>query len=152
MRTAKNTKQSVHRGSKTRENERTMARDDKGHFLPGNKEGHRFKSNGDASVSGAKGVAVREERKKERQTLADVLRKQLEEKAADGSELTKLEYLVARTLQNHSKGTLSLKDLTYLQKLLGEDTLNINTNGPQIIVVSAAAVKSANKWAKKKEE
>ena len=129
-----------------------MARDEKGHFLPGNKEGHRFTRNGDATVSGAKGTAVREERKKERQTIADVLRKQLEEKAADGSEMTKMEYLVARTLQNHSKGTLSLKDLTYLQKLLGEDTLNINTNGPQIIVVSAAAVQSGKKWAKRKDE
>lgn len=129
-----------------------MARDEKGHFLPGNKEGHRFTRNGDATVSGAKGTAVREERKKERQTIADVLRKQLEEKAADGSEMTKMEYLVARTLQNHSKGTLSLKDLTYLQKLLGEDTININTNGPQIIVVSAAAVQSGKKWAKRKDE
>ena len=129
-----------------------MARDEKGHFLPGNKEGHRFTRNGDATVSGAKGTAVREERKKERQTIADVLRKQLEEKAADGSEMTKMEYLVARTLQNHSKGTLSLKDLTYLQKLLGEDTLNINTNGPQIIVVSAAAVQSGTKWATRKDE
>ena len=63
-----------------------------------------------------------------------------------------MEYLVAKALQNHSKGTLSLKDLTYLQKLLGEDTININTNGPQLIVVSAAAVQSGSKWAKKKDE
>lgn len=129
-----------------------MARDDKGRFVKGNKEGHRFQSNGDATVLGAKGAAIREERKKERQTIAEVMRRQLEEKVSDGSQLTKLEYLVAKTLQNHSKGTLSLKDLTYLQKLLGEDTININTNGPQIIVVSAAAVQSANKWAKKKDE
>ena len=95
---------------------------------------------------------VRKENRKERETLAEVLKRQLQEKVADGSQLTKMEYLVAKALQNHSKGTLSLKDLTYLQKLLGEDTININTNGPQLIVVSAAAVQSGNKWSKKKDE
>ena len=124
-----------------------MARNEKGQFLPGNKEGHRF-SNGDATVSGAKGVAAR----KEKQTLAEVLKRQLQEKVESGADMTKLEYLVAKALQNHSKGTLSLKDLTYLQKLLGEDTLNINTNGPQMIVVSAASIQSAKKWSKKKGE
>lgn len=128
-----------------------MARDEKGRFLPGNTEGHRFTRNGDAREAGAKGTAIREANKKERQTLADALKKQLLQKAAQGSEMTKLEYLVAKALDNHSKGTLTLKDLTYLQKLLGEDTLNINTNGPQMIVVSQASVLSASKWSKKKE-
>lgn len=128
-----------------------MARDERGRFLPGNKEGHRFTSNGDATVAGAKGTAVREANRKERETLAEVLRRQLQEKAADGSPMSRLEYLVAKALGNHAKGNLTLKDLTYLQKLLGEDTLNINTNGPQMIVVSAAAVQSASKWSKKKE-
>lgn len=129
-----------------------MARDEKGRFLPGNKEGHRFTRNGDATVAGAKGTAVREQNRRERETLAEVLKKQLQQKAAQGSEMTKMEYLVAKALDNHSKGALTLKDLTYLQKLLGEDTLNINTNGPQMIVVSAAAIQSASKWSKKKGE
>ena len=130
-----------------------MARDEKGRFVKGETpEGARPINEGMAKEYQARSAVARKENRKERQTIAEVLRKQLEEKAADGSQLTKLEYMVAKTLQNHSKGTLSLKDLTYLQKLLGEDTLNINTNGPQIIVVSAAAVQSANKWAKKKEE
>ena len=129
-----------------------MARDAKGRFLPGNKEGHRFTSNGDATVAGAKGTMVREQNRRERETLAEVLKKQLQQKAAQGTEMTKMEYLVAKALDNHSKGTLTLKDLTYLQKLLGEDTLNINTNGPQMIVVSAAAIQSASKWSKKKGE
>ena len=129
-----------------------MARDEKGRFLPGNKEGHRFTRNGDATVAGAKGTMVREQNRRERETLAEVLKKQLQQKAAQGSEMTKMEYLVAKALDNHSKGALTLKDLTYLQKLLGEDTLNINTNGPQMIVVSAAAIQSASKWSKKKGE
>ena len=128
-----------------------MARDEKGRFLKGNKEGHRFTRNGDAREAGAKGTASRERSKKERQTLADVLRNELARKAASGSEMSKLEYLVAKALENHSKGSLSLKDLTYLQRLLGEDTLNINTNGPQVIVVSEKSIKAADKWSKKSE-
>ena len=128
-----------------------MARNEKGQFLPGTKEGHRFKSNGDATEAGAKGVAVREENKKERQTLAEVLRQQLQEKAADGSPMTRLEYLVAKAISNHAKGALSLKDLTYLQKLLGEDVLNIKTDGPQVVVVSDKSIRAAEKWSKKDE-
>ena len=112
-----------------------MERNEKGQFLPGNKEGHRFTRNGDATEAGAKGNIVREEKRKERQTLAEVLRQQLQEKAADGSPMTRLEYLVAKAISNHAKGALSLKDLTYLQKLLGEDVLNIKTDGPVLNVV-----------------
>lgn len=112
-----------------------MARNEKGQFLPGNKEGHRFTRNGDATEAGAKGNIVREEKRKERQTLAEVLRQQLQEKAADGSPMTRLEYLVAKAISNHAKGALSLKDLTYLQKLLGEDVLNIKTDGPVLNIV-----------------
>ena len=130
-----------------------MARDDKGRFVKGEiPEGAKPINEGLAKEYQARSAVARKENRKERQTIAEVMRRQLEEKVSDGSQLTKLEYLVAKTLQNHIKGTLSLKDLTYLQKLLGEDTININTNGPQIIVVSAAAVQSANKWAKKKDE
>lgn len=130
-----------------------MARDEKGRFVKGETPKGAVPINeGIAKEYQARSAAARKENNKERQTIAEVLRKQLEEKAADGSEMTKMEYLVARTLQNHSKGMLSLKDLTYLQKLLGEDTININTNGPQIIVVSAAAVQSGKKWAKRKDE
>ena len=129
-----------------------MARNEKGQFLPGNKEGHRFTRNGDATEAGAKGNIVREEKRKERQTLAEVLRQQLQEKAADGSPMTRLEYLVAKAISNHAKGALSLKDLTYLQKLLGEDVLNIKTDGPQVVVVSDKSIRAAEKWSKKGEE
>lgn len=122
-----------------------MERDEKGRFVKGNREGFSTETARDMQLRSA-------EARKENRTLSEVLKRQLLQKAAQGSELTKLEYLVAKALDNHSKGTLTLKDLTYLQKLLGEDTLNINTNGPQMIVVSAAAVQSASKWSKKKGE
>ena len=130
-----------------------MARDEQGRFVKGETpEGAKPINEGVAKEYQARSAVARKANRKERETLAEVLKRQLQEKAADGSQLTKLEYLIAKALQNHSKGTLTLKDLTYLQKLLGEDTPNINTNGPQMIVVSAAAVQSANKWAKKKGE
>lgn len=126
-----------------------MARDEKGRFLKGNQEGINSPiRNGLASEMQARSVAAR----KENQTLADCLRKQLSEKAASGSPMTKLEFLVAKALENHSKGSLSLKDLTYLQRLLGEDVLNIKTDGPQVIVVSEKSVKAADKWSKKEAE
>ena len=128
-----------------------MARDEQGRFVKGETpEGAKPINEGVAKEYQARSAVARKANRKERETLAEVLKRQLQEKAADGSKLTKMEYLVAKALQNHSKGTLTLKDLTYLQKLLGEDTLNINTNGPQMIVVSAAAIQSASKWAKKK--
>ena len=126
-----------------------MARDEKGRFIKGEiPEGAVPINEGLAKDYQARSAAV----KREKQTLAEVLKRQLQEKVESGADMTKLEYLVAKALQNHSKGTLSLKDLTYLQKLLGEDTLNINTNGPQMIVVSAASIQSAKKWSKKKDE
>lgn len=126
-------------------------RDDKGRFLPGNKEGNTFRSDGMATEMQARSVEARKANRKERQTLAEVLRQQLQEKAADGSPMTRLEYLVAKAISNHAKGALSLKDLTYLQKLLGEDVLNIKTDGPQVVVVSDKSIRAAEKWSKKDE-
>lgn len=121
-----------------------MERDEKGRFVKGNREGISTESAREMQLRSAAS-------RKENRTLAEVLKKQLLQKASQGSQITKMEYLVAKALDNHSKGQLTLKDLTYLQKLLGEDTLNINTNGPQMIVVSQASVLSASKWSKKKE-
>lgn len=125
-----------------------MERDGKGRFQKGNTEGKLFSnSDGSATEMQLRSAAAR----KENRTIAEVLRRQLSEKAASGSPMTRLEYLVAKALDNHSRGSLSLKDLTYLQRLLGEDVLNINTNGPQVIVVSEKSIKAADKWSKKAE-
>ena len=126
-----------------------MARDEKGRFKKGETPKGAVPINeGMAKEYQARSAASRKANKKERQTLANVLRQELEKKASSGSEMTKMEYLVAKALENHSKGALSLKDLTYLQRLLGEDVLNINTNGPQVIVVSEKSVQAAKKWSK----
>ncbi len=95
-------------------------------------------SEGMAKEYQARSAEARKANRKERQTLAEVLRQQLQEKAADGSPMTRLEYLVAKAISNHAKGALSLKDLTYLQKLLGEDVQNINVRGVAPIVVKDA--------------
>lgn len=125
-----------------------MERDEKGRFVKGKTpEGAVPINEGNAKAYQARSAAAR----RENRTIAEVLRRQLAEKAASGSPMTKMEYLVAKALENHSKGALSLKDLTYLQRLLGEDVLNINTNGPQVIVVSEKSIRAADKWCKKDE-
>ena len=127
-----------------------MERNEKGQFLKGQTpEGAVPISEGTAKEMQARSAVARKENRKERQTLAEVLRQQLQEKAADGSPMTRLEYLVAKAISNHAKGNLSLKDLTYLQKLLGEDVLNIKTDGPQVVVVSDKSIRAAEKWSKK---
>ena len=69
------------------------------------------------------------EARKRNRTLAETLRAELDRKASSGSALTKMEYLVQKALSNHAQGTLTLKDLTYMQKILGEETLNVNHHG-----------------------
>lgn len=116
-----------------------MERNEKGQFLKGQTpEGAVPISEGTAKEMQARSAEARKANRKERQTLAEVLRQQLQEKAADGSPMTRLEYLVAKAISNHAKGALSLKDLTYLQKLLGEDVQNINVRGVAPIVVKDA--------------
>ena len=129
-----------------------MERNEKGQFLKGQTpEGAVPISEGTAKEMQARSAEARKANRKERQTLADVLREELQKKAASGSPMSKLEYLVAKAIENHAKGALSLKDLTYLQKLLGEDVLNIKTDGPQVVVVSDKSIRAAEKWSKKDE-
>ena len=129
-----------------------MERNEKGQFVKGETpEGAIPISEGTAKEYQARSAEARKANRKERQTLADVLREELQKKAASGSPMSKLEYLVAKAIENHAKGALSLKDLTYLQKLLGEDVLNIKTDGPQVVVVSDKSIRAAEKWSKKDE-
>lgn len=82
-------------------------------------------------------------KRKENRTLAEVLRAQLQEKVADGSRLTKLEYLTLKAISTHAKGPMEFKDLRDLQKLLGEDVRTVNLGGDapvNIILGDAKAV------------
>ena len=117
-----------------------MERDEKGRFLPGNKEGHRFKSNGDATECAMKA----NEAKRRNQTVAEVLRAELA-KAAPGG-MTKLEYLVAKAVQNHATGKLTAKDIIDFQKVLGEEVTTVNVNGP--LVITKEEAEALDKWTK----
>lgn len=84
--------------------------------------------------------------KKENKTIAEHLRAYLEQDAGNGH--TRGELLVMQAVKNHKDGKLTFKDLRDLSRILGEDTLNINTNGPQVIVVSQQAIEASKKWGK----
>lgn len=118
-------------------------RDSKGRFLPGNNEGRNSPfCNGLASEMQARSVEARKAKK----TIADHLRAYLEQDAGNGH--TRGELLVMQAVKNHKDGKLTFKDLRDLSRILGEDTLNINTNGPQVIVVSQQAIEASKKWGK----
>ena len=119
-------------------------RDSKGRFLKGvTPEGAVPINEGMAKEYQARSVQSRREHK----ALAEVVRDALEKKMGDGT-MTRLEYIAEKAILNHSKGEMTFKDLRDLQKVLGEDVLNIETNGPQVIVVSQKAVEAAKKWSK----
>ena len=121
-----------------------MERDDKGRFVKGNKEGNRFSSNGSATDAQVLSVKTRKKNK----TIAEMLRAYLDTPAGDGQH-TKGEALIMQAVNNHKKGSLSFRDLKYLTDVLGEATLNINTSGPQVVIVSEKSIKAAEKWGSK---
>ena len=119
-----------------------MARDANGRFTKGNTEGHRFTRNGDASDCARKATEVREKNR----TVAEVLRAQLAEKAAEGQSMTRLEYLTLKAINTHAKGEMTMRDLREMQKVLGEDETKETATIQLIIGTEAAA--AANKWSK----
>ena len=118
-------------------------RDSKGRFLPGNTEGKNSPiSNGLATEMQARSVAARKENK----TIAAMLRTYLDEPGGGG--YTRGEILVMKAVNNHKDGKLTFKDLRDLARVMGEDVLNIKTDGPQVVVVSQQAIQAAEKWGK----
>ena len=116
-------------------------RDSKGRFLPGNTEGRNSPiSNGLATEMQLRSAAAR----KENRTLREVMLTALLEEGGGG--FTKMELLVRKAMDNHRKGKLSFRDLKDLAAVLGEEKVHIETDGPQVIVVSAEAVQAAKKW------
>ena len=86
------------------------------------------------------------EARKRNKTLREAMIEALQEDGGNGH--TKLEVLVRKAMANHANGKLSFLDLKALASIMGEDKLNIETNGPQVIVVSQQAVEAAKKWSK----
>lgn len=119
-------------------------RDSKGRFIKGvTPEGAIPIDEGMAKDYQARSVQSRREHK----ALADVVREALDRKIKNG-DMTRMEYLAEKAIKNHAQGVMSFKDLRDLQKVLGEDVLNIETNGPQVVVVSQQAIEAAKKWSK----
>lgn len=65
-------------------------------------------------------------------TLREVLREALDEEAAPG--MTRLEALARKALSNHYNGKLTMKDLKDLSAVLGEQTINVKTDTPYILM------------------
>lgn len=120
-----------------------MQRDSKGRFVKGNTEGKNSPiSNGFATEMQLRSAEARKRNK----TLREAMIEALHEDGGNG--LTKLEVLVRKAMANHANGKLSFLDLKALASIMGEDKLNIETNGPQVIIVSQQAVEAAKKWSK----
>lgn len=120
-----------------------MERDSKGRFIKGNTEGKNSPiSNGFASDMQARSVEARKKNK----TLREAMIEALQEEGGGG--YTKLEILVRKAMENHRNGKLSFLDLKFLASIMGEDKLNIETNGPQVIIVSQQSIEAAKKWGK----
>lgn len=98
-----------------------MERDNKGRFVKGNTEGHRFTRNGDAAEAARKATEAREKNR----AIAEVVRAELA-KMAPGAGCTKMEYLAIKAINTHANGQITFKDLHDLQKVLGEDVQRID--------------------------
>lgn len=99
-----------------------MERDNKGRFVKGQTpKGAVPISEGIAKDYQLRSAAKRKENRK----LAEVMRRELEKKAK-GGDMTKMEYLVIKAIQDSSSDRLTFRDLHELQKILGEDVKTID--------------------------
>ncbi len=85
-------------------------------------------------------------KRKENRTIAEYLRTYLEGDAGNGH--TRGELLVMQAVKNHKDGKLTFKDLRDLSRILGEDTLKIQTEGPAIVPMTPEAIEALSKWSK----
>lgn len=121
-------------------------RDTKGRFTKGNTEGKKF-TVGTAAAVGQAGAAASTRAKRERKTLAQTLREELDKMASAGGTMTKQEYIVAKCLQNLANGKCAPKDLKTISEVLGEFKQNINLDGDgmHIIVRDSAEASKIDK-------
>ena len=118
-------------------------RDNKGRFLPG--VAPEVGSPINAGIAREYQARSAEARKRNK-TLREAVIEALHEDGGNG--FTKLEVLVRKAMTNHVKGKLSFLDLKFLASIMGEDKISIETNGPQVVVVSQQAIEAAKKWSK----
>ena len=100
-------------------------RNEKGQFVKGTTEGHRFKTREEASAAGKKGAAKANETIKRNKLLKEELRAILNEETTAGSGVTKMQAVIQNVLKNTlSKG--KALDLKILAEILGEMEINVN--------------------------
>lgn len=122
-----------------------MERDSKGRFIKGVTPDTGLQINeGLAREYQARSAAKRKENK----TIGEMLKAYLSEEAPGSGGHTRGEIIVMKAVNNHKDGKLTFKDLRDLSRVIGEDVLNIKTDGPQVIVVSDKAIEAAKKWSK----
>ena len=73
----------------------------------------------------ARGAASRKENTARRKAVAHVLSDLLSNPVSEGSKVTKLEWLVARAIEN-TRDDVALSDLLKIQELLGEKQMTFN--------------------------
>ena len=73
----------------------------------------------------ARGTKVRKENTARRKAVAHVLSDLLSKPVSEGSKVTKLEWLVARAIDN-TRDDVGLSDLLKIQELLGEKQMTFN--------------------------
>lgn len=99
-------------------------RNEKGQFVKGTKEGHRFTKE-NASEMGRKGADKANEVIKRNKLLKEELRAILNEETTAGSGVTKMQAVIQNVLKNTlSKGRAL--DLKILAEVLGEMEINVN--------------------------
>lgn len=69
------------------------------------------------------------EKRKENNLMQKAVLKELAKSAGAGTEMTRLEYLVAKATSNHSKGKMTFKDLKDLKDLMGENVQQVQVGG-----------------------
>ena len=111
-------------------------------FEEGNADGRKI--SGDiATEMQARSVEARRRNK----TLREATLAALPEDGGGGK--TRLEHLVLKAMDNHRKGKLTFRDLKDLAAILGEQTINVKTDGPQIVPMPPEAIEALGKWANK---
>lgn len=75
------------------------------------------------------------EKRKENNLMQKAVLKELAKSAGAGTDMTRLEYLVAKATSNHSKGKMTFKDLKDLKDLMGENVQQVQLGGDGFKVV-----------------
>ena len=85
--------------------------------------------------------------RKANRSIAEMLRTYLDEPGGGG--YTRGEILVMKAVNNHKDGKLTFKDLRDLSRILGEDVLNIKTEGGVVLHVDRETADAISKWTTK---